>query len=86
MASQLEEKAREWLLQFAVDDDEKPETIQWLVASLSALLESVAKEQRAQNERLRAGLRHAMVCTFPEEIRFRCDECVEAEKALRGEK
>ncbi len=33
---------------------------------------------------LREALEHAMICDFPDEVRFRCDECVKAEALLRG--
>lgn len=42
------------------------------------------KKLKAEVERLKAALRHAMVCDFPESIRFRCEGCVKAEKALTG--
>lgn len=32
---------------------------------------------------LRASLEHAMICDFPDEVRFRCDGCVKAEALLR---
>ena len=39
---------------------------------------------KAEVERLKDALRHAMVCSFPEELQFRCKGCVEAERALTG--